>query len=164
MRDAARRMSENGLALIHEFEQGPQGGMASMPYRDWAGVQTIGWGHAIKPGECFVMPLTAEQADALLREDVADFEGAVNRAVAVPLTQSMFDALVCFAFNVGAGNFAMSTLLRLLNQRYYAAAANQFGRWNKSTNPHTGKKEPLRGLTRKRGAEKALFESEGMTP
>ena len=159
-----RRMSDAGLALIHEFEQGPDGGFASMPYKDWAGVKTIGWGHAIKPGECFGIPLTAEQAGALLREDIADFEDAVNRAVSVPLTQSMFDALVCFAFNVGTGNSAMSTLLRLLNQRYYAAAANQFGRWNKSTNPATGKKEPLRGLTRRRGAEKSLFEREGMTP
>ena len=164
MRDEARRMSESGLALIHEFEQGPDGGFASMPYPDFAGVSTIGWGHAIKPGERFALPLTAEQADTLLREDIADFEDAVNRAVSVPITQSMFDALVCFAFNVGAGNLVSSTLLRVLNRGYYAAASLQFGRWNKSTNPHTGKKEPLRGLTRRRSAEKALFESEGMTP
>ncbi|WP_434779330.1 terminase small subunit [Neisseria sp. Ec49-e6-T10] len=47
----------------------------------------------------------------------------------------------------------MLTLLRLLNQGDYKGAANQFPRWNKA------KGKVLAGLTRRRAAEKQLFES-----
>ncbi|MDG4552866.1 MAG: lysozyme [Candidatus Competibacter sp.] len=156
--------SSAALELIHEFEQGPQGGMASVPYRCSAGKLTIGWGHVIRDHEQFVMPLTAAQADALLQQDLAQFAAGVNERVTVPLTQSMFDALACFAFNVGLGAFAGSTLLRLLNQRFYAAAAEQFPRWTKATDPKTGQKIILPGLSRRRAAERALFERDGMLP
>ena len=156
--------SSAALDLIHEFEQGPQGGMASMPYRDSAGKLTIGWGHVIRDSERFSMPLTAAQADELLQQDLAQFAAGVNERVTVPLTQAMFDALVCFAFNVGLGAFVGSTLLRLLNQRFYAAAASQFQRWNKATDPKTGQKIVLPGLSRRRAAERALFERDGLQP
>lgn len=156
--------SSNALALIHMFEQGPQGGMASVPYRDPADRWTIGWGHLIRDAERFDKPLTAAQADALLRSDLERFATGVNGRVTVPLTQSMFDALVCFTFNVGLGAFTGSTLLRLLNQRFYAAAAGQFPRWNKATNPKTGQKFIPPGLIRRRAAERALFERDGLQP
>lgn len=156
--------SSSALILIHEFEQGPQGGMASVPYRDPADRWTIGWGHLIRDAERFDKPLTVAQADALLRSDLERFATGVNGRVTVPLTQAMFDALVCFTFNVGLGAFTGSTLLRLLNQRFYAAAAGQFERWNKATDPKTGQKVALRGLTRRRAAERALFERDGLRP
>lgn len=156
--------SLNALALIHEFEQGPQGGMASVPYRDPADRWTIGWGHLICDSERFDRPLTVAQADALLRSDLERFAAGVNACVTVPITQAMFDALVCFSFNVGLGAFTGSTLLRLLNQRFYAAAAGQFERWNKATDPKTGQKVALRGLTRRRKAERDLFERDGLHP
>lgn len=34
--------------------------------------------------------------------------------------------------------------------------------WNKATNPKTGKKEPLAGLTRRREAERELFLRDGV--
>ena len=156
--------SSAALDLIHEFEQGPQGGMASVPYRCSAGKLTIGWGHVIREHEQFAMPMTAAQADALLQQDLAQFAAVVNERVTVPLTQSMFDALVCFTFNVGPGAFVGSTLLRLLNQRFYAAAASQFQRWNKATDPKTGQKIVLPGVSRRRAAERALFERDGLQP
>ena len=156
--------SQAALDLLHEFEQGPQGGMASVPYRDIAGHPTIGWGHRILPGEWFAMPLTAVQADELLRSDLERFTSAVNSMVTAPITQSMFDALVCFAFNEGEASLKGSTLLRLLNQHWYAAAAQQFERWDKATDKKTGKKVSLAGLKRRRLAERRLFERDGYQP
>ncbi|MBK8123941.1 MAG: lysozyme [Dokdonella sp.] len=155
--------SQAALDLLHEFEQGPQGGMASVPYCDFAGHPTIGWGHRILPRERFSKPLTVAQSDDL-RSDLERFAAAVNSLVTAPITQSMFDALVCFAFNVGLGALKGSTLLRLLNQHWYAAAAQQFERWDKATDPKTGQKVALRGLTRRRKAERDLFERDGLRP
>lgn len=150
------------LALLKEFEQGPKGGFAARPYRCPAGVMTVGFGHAITPADAFRYPLTAAQADALLAADLSRFEPAVDRAVKVPVTPAMFDALVAFAFNVGEGALRGSTLLRKLNRRDYQGAADQFLIWNKATDPKTGRKVTLKGLTRRREAERALFLSGGM--
>lgn len=97
--------------------------------------------------------ITQQQADDYLRRDVRQFERAVARQVRVPLTQGQFDALVSFAFNLGEGALAQSTLLRLLNAGDYAGAAAQFDRWNKAGG------RVLPGLVRRRAAERALFEA-----
>ena len=156
--------SQAALDLLHEFEQGPQGGMASVPYKDFAGHWTIGWGHRILPRERFSNPITASQADDLLRSDLERFAAGVNSWVTAPITQSMFDALVCFSFNVGLGALKGSTLLRLLNQHFYAAAAQQFERWDKAADPKTGEKVSLAGLKRRRLAERRMFEHDGFQP
>jgi len=156
--------SRAALDLIQEFEQGPQGGMASVPYRDFAGHWTIGWGHKIKTHERFTSPLSEMQAADILRNDMKRFAAGVNSWVTAPITQSMFDALVCFSFNVGLGALKGSTLLRLLNQHFYAAAAQQFERWDKATDPKTGEKVSLAGLKRRRLAERRLFERDGFQP
>jgi lysozyme len=92
------------------------------------------------------------QAAGWLRADAQEAVDAVNRLVTVPLNQSQFDALVDFVFNLGAGAFSTSTLLRLLNGGDYAGAAGQFGRWNKDNG------KVVAGLTRRRAAEAKLFE------
>ena len=50
----------------------------------------------------------------------------VNALVKVELDQHEFDALVDFAYNLGAGDLAKSTLLRRVNERAFAAAADEF--------------------------------------
>ena len=156
--------SQAALDLLHEFEQGPQGGMASVPYNDSAGHPTIGWGHKILPNERLSKPLTASQANDLLQSDLDRIAAGVNSMVIAPVTQAMFDALVCFSFNVGLGALKGSTLLRLLNQSWYAAAAQPFERWDKATDPKTGDKVSLAGLKRRRLAERRLFEKDGFQP
>lgn len=158
---AHMEVGQAGIDLAKSFEGGPDGGFAPTAYRCPAGHLTVGWGHRVQDGERYPAAISAAEAEALLRADLAA-AAAVHRYVRVPLTQSMFDALVCFAFNVGAGALIGSTLLRLLNAGDYAGAADQFPRWDKATNPRTGKKEPLAGLTRRRAAERALFLEEGM--
>jgi len=154
-----RRASEAVLALLKNFEQGPDGGFAPCIYRDWAGHETIGWGHRIRPGEWFQQPISAAKADRLLAADVA----RIVPNIAAPLrnrpevTQSMFDALVCLCFNIGLGALLGSTLMARLKVSDWQGAADQFLRWDKATNPNTGKKEALAGLTRRRKAERELF-------
>lgn len=140
------KTSDRGLALIREFE-----GLRLTAYQDAVGVWTIGYGttRGVKKGQ----KITDAQAEELLREDVARFEPEVLRLVKVPLSQSQFDALVSFAYNLGSKNLGGSTLLRMLNAGDYKGAAGQFERWNKAGG------KVLAGLTRRRAAERKLFEN-----
>jgi lysozyme len=131
-------------ALIREFED-----CRLEAYRCPAGIPTIGVGHTrgVRMGD----RCTLQQADAWLTEDLHDAEAAVSMLVKKPLTQSQFDALVSFTFNLGASRLGESTLLILLNRGNYTGAAAQFQRWDKS------KGVTLPGLVRRRAAEAALF-------
>lgn len=137
------KISSKGLDLIKRFE-----GLRNESYRCPAGVWTIGYGHTgdVQPGAI----ITEEGAEALLRQDVERFERAVAR-LAPKCTQSQFDALVSFTFNLGEGNLSKSTLLKLHNAGHYQAAADQFLRWNRAA----GKVLP--GLTRRRAQERGLY-------
>ena len=138
------RINEIGLNLIKDFE-----GLRLNAYQDAVGVWTIGYGHTSTayPGQ----RITTTQATALLRQDVANFENAVTRAVRVPITENQFAALVSFAYNVGSGALNSSTLLRKLNAGDTFGAANEFLRWNRAGG------RVLAGLTRRREAERSLF-------
>lgn len=125
------------------------------PSRVW----TIGWGHTgaeVVKG----LVITKEQAESYFRNDITIHENNVSRLVKVPLTQNQFDALVSFEYNVGYGNFASSTLLKLLNQKKYNEAAVQFTRWvySKVKQPDgTYKTVTLPGLVKRRNYEKGFF-------
>lgn len=101
-----RRANDDGVALIKEFE-----GLSLTPYRCSGKVWTIGYGHTrtVRPS----MIISEEKAEELLREDLYSAEKQVNDLVEVPLSDNQFAALVSFVFNVGAGNFKRSSLLRL---------------------------------------------------
>jgi spore coat assembly protein SafA len=140
-------LSQNGI----DFIKGKEGFRADA-YQDPAGVWTIGYGHTggVKPGD----HVTPEQAETLLRQDVAWAEAAVRQNVKVPLTQGQFDALVSFTFNVGAGALKKSALLEKLNAGDYAGAQAEFGRW-----VHAGGKV-LPGLVTRRREEAEMFGGE----
>ena len=147
------RVSEAGLKYIRDFEGFCERAYPDPGSRDGLPV-TIGYGSTryedgspIKLGDT----ITRERADEMLRREVAETEGAVDRLVTVPLSQSQFDALVSFAFNVGLGALTRSTLLRLLNAGDYAGAADQFLSWNKNDGA------VMEGLTRRRQRERAMF-------
>lgn len=138
------KMRTVNYEIIKEFE-----GLRLEAYKCPADVWTIGYGHTrgVIPGDV----ITKKEAEAFLSEDVEDAESAVNEYVNVKLNQNQFDALVSFVYNLGAGNFKSSTLLRKLNQGDYLGAANEFERWNKAGG------KVLNGLVRRRKAESNLF-------
>lgn len=138
-------ISQKGIDLIKKFE-----GCRLTAYRCPANILTIGYGHTgsdVVTGQ----KITQEQAEKLLKSDLLVHCNNVSRMVKVPLTQNQFDALVSFEFNVGYGNFASSTMLKLLNQKKYREAAAQFDRWVYAN------RKVLAGLVKRRAAEKALF-------
>lgn len=149
------RLSKQGADFIGAFE-----GFSGTLYNDPAGHCTIGFGHLVHLGNCdgsepaeFKKGITRKRAARLLREDALSFENAIEDAVAVRLSQTQFDALVSFCFNVGPGNFRSSTLLKKLNEGDYEAVPGQLNRWVFAG----GKK--LDGLIRRRRAEGRLFAS-----
>ena len=143
------KLSQRGIDLIKQFE-----GYSSKAYPDPAtggAPWTIGYGttKGVKLG----MVITAEQAEKMLRDDVAKFESGVSALLKVPTTQGQFDAMVSLAYNIGLGNFGKSTLLRKHNEKCYSCAAGQFPAWNRAAG------KVMNGLTRRRNAERDVYMS-----
>jgi GH24 family phage-related lysozyme (muramidase) len=98
------------------------------------------------------------KAEAWLRADLTKFGRDVDRLTAgAPTTPEQRAALVSFAFNLGPGNLASSTLLKRHRAGDTAGAADAFLMWVLPKNPTTGRKELLPGLVRRRRAERALY-------
>lgn len=136
--------SRKGLALTEGFE-----GCRLVAYQDSGGVWTIGFGHTrdVNPGDT----CTELQALAWLLQDTQFAVDAVNRLVTVQLNQSEFDALVDFVFNCGTGNFSRSTMLKLLNEGQFQAAADELEKWDIAGG------QVVAGLLRRRVAEHDEF-------
>ena len=71
----------------------------------------------------FAGGITKDEAVQLLRTDLMKFCRGVEAIVKVPITDNQFAALVSFAFNAGVMNLTKSTLLRLVNEQQFEAAA-----------------------------------------
>lgn len=155
-------ISNDGIDLVKTFEglHKVQSDGTISAYLCPAGKWTIGYGSCkgVRSG----MKITKEEAELRLREDLRTAEADVKRYVTVPLTQGQYDALVSFVFNLGAGNFRSSTLLKKLNQGLYNDVPEQIMRWNKAR--VGGKLTVLNGLTRRRAAEAAIFSRDAKLP
>lgn len=134
-----------GIALIKRYES-----LRLEAYLDTGDVPTIGWGHTgpeVKLGD----KITEHQADTLLAVDVRWAERVVNSGVpARYLTQSLFDALVSFVFNLGSKQFRDSSVYRLLNAGDVLTAVGRMYLY------HYDNKVKKLGLARRRVAEMAL--------
>ena len=137
-------LGPKGRALIQSFES-----LRLQAYQDQRGVWTIGWGHTL--GVVPYQTTTPSEADEWFTQDTQTACNAVNRDTDVPLSQEQFDALASLCFNIGQGDFASSTLVKLLNAGDTAGAAHQFAVWNKVNGVENA------GLDRRRAAEQALF-------
>ena len=72
---------------------------------------------------------TREEAEKFLIEDIETIEKQMTPLIRVEVTDNEWSALVSLVFNIGAGNFKISTLLRLLNLKEKKETAEQFSRW-----------------------------------
>lgn len=98
------------------------------PYRDVAGVLTVCDGHTGKdiiPGKRY----TDSECDALLDKDLKRVKAQVDPLIKVSIPESERAAFYSFAYNVGTGAFARSTLLKKLNAGDHAGACNELKRW-----------------------------------
>ena len=142
-------VSKEGIALIKRYE-----GYKTTPYRCPAGLYTVGYGHVIGNGlqlpDEWNRTFSLGEIDELLRTDLARFEQGVLRYCPVYLTQSQFDALVSFSFNLGLGVLQRSTLRQKIN-RGDADAAKVILKYNMAGG------RILKGLIRRRQAEYRLF-------
>jgi lysozyme len=144
------QIAKDAMPLVESCE-----GCILHAYQDDAGVWTIGWGStrdvAENPITSDTPPITQDQADFLLQRDLGRAVRSVLSQVTVPLTYNEAAALTDFVYNLGAGNLAKSTLLKLLNARNYAGAAQQILQWDEAGG------QVLAGLLRRRQAEQQKF-------
>lgn len=128
-------------------------GFRAKAYDDGAGVQTLGFGSTrhldgtpVKPGDT-VTPeravlMLAREADAIWRQAAA----CIGEVPLFPHEAAAFQSL---AYNIGAGAFCRSTLVKKLKETPpdYAGACREILKWTRA-----GGRE-LRGLVKRRQAE-----------
>jgi len=142
------QVSKAAVELIKRFE-GYRSKAAQLPDGRW----TIGYGHTLTAREG--AQVSEQDAEALLLYDLIAVAFAVNEQTYTPLTQNQFDALCCFAFNVGLENFKRSSVLRRINEGSMLQAACAMEMWRKAD--FEGERIVVDALVRRRSAEKTLF-------
>ncbi|EID6350934.1 lysozyme [Salmonella enterica] len=124
-------------------------GRRYIPYRDVAGVLTVCDGHTGKdiiPGKRY----TDAECDALQDKDLKRVKAQVDPLIKVSIPESERAAFYSFAYNVGTGAFARSTLLKKLNAGDHAGACNELKRWT-----YAGDKQ-WKGLVTRREIEREV--------
>ncbi len=143
-------IDEKCVELVKRFE-----GFKSKPYLDSVGKATIGYGSTYyvdgTPVSMADKPINQTKASQLLLKTLELFSKRVDELIEVPVTTNQFSALVSFSYNVGVHNFKISTLRHELNRGKFVEAANEFPKWRKAGGVI------LKGLERRRAAEKELF-------
>lgn len=138
-------MTEQAEILIKGFE-----GFSKRTYEDSGGVLTIGFGETgkhVTPG----MQISIQQAEKYLEARLATLEEEILTLVKVPLNDNQLSSLESFAYNLGIGALAGSTMLKLINKGDFTGAGEQFGYWT-----HV-KGKIIPGLVNRRRAEQKLF-------
>ena len=141
-----RRISQHGLYLIKEFE-----GCNLHPYKDSAGFWTIGYGHLILPHENFDGGIALQEAEELLRDDMASAVKSVCKLITRPLNDNQYAALCSFTFNLGGGTLQRSTLRKKCNRGDDDELPPEFMKYC-----YAGGRK-ISGLLRRRAAEAKLY-------
>lgn len=142
------QVSRKGFDLIQSFE-----GFRAKAAKLKDGGFTVGFGHKTTARDGMVV--NREQAEELLRWDIAPIEDAIRQNVFAPMNQNQFDALASFVFNIGIEEFKASEVLKHLNQGEFISAAIELGAWRRA---HiNGQQIVVDALVRRRTQEAALF-------
>ena len=123
-------------------------GYRSEAYKDTVGIPTLGFGETagVKMGD----KTTPERALVQLLESTEKHADAIRQCIHVPLYQHEFDAYISLSYQIGAGAFCRSTLIKKLNKGDYTGACNELDKWVYAG----GKKLP--GIVKRRQKEKEM--------
>jgi len=144
------RINQATIDLVKEFE-----GLELHAYRDPVGIVTIGYGYTNRagfgPGVKMGDVWTEEQAENMLWKGLEVFASEIRPMFKRDATSNQFGAMLSLAYNIGTGAFGKSTALRRFNAGDDEGAAEALTWFNKAGG------RVLRGLVRRREAERALF-------
>ena len=118
------------LAVAFALLTGKDGleGREYIPYQDVVGVWTVCDGHTgpdIIKGKRY----TDRECDALTKADLKRIASQIDPNIKVKLPETVHAAIYTFAYNVGAGAFNKSTMLRKINAGDTIGACNELQRW-----------------------------------
>jgi lysozyme len=144
-------LDNKGYLFITKHE-----GLRLKPYLCPAKIPTIGFGNCYysdgKRVTLLDKEITKQQAFDMFKEIANRFAKRVDTLVTSNINQNQFNALVSFAYNVGTGNFASSTLLKKVNKNPNDLTIKaEFLRWNKANG------KVINGLTNRRIEEADLY-------
>lgn len=144
------KVNQATVDLVKQFE-----GFRAEAYRDPVGVWTVGYGTTAAAGLGIVpkqgMRITEAEAAKLLTRGLEKFGAQIMPVITAPINENQFGAFLSLAYNIGPGAFARSTALKRFNAGDIAGAADAILMFNKAGGT------VLRGLERRREAERALF-------
>ena len=147
------RINQATVDLVKEFE-----GLELRAYRDPVGIVTIGYGYTNRagfgPGVKMGDVWTEEQAEDMLWQGLEVFANQIRPMFKREATPNQFGAMLSLAYNIGTGAFGKSTCLKRFNAGDIEGAAEALTWFNKAGG------KVLRGLVRRREAERALFLSD----
>ena len=159
------KVSPEGRRMITQFE-----GVRLKPYKDVAGLWTIGVGHLITKEEQqrgyliignaqvdYRQGLTQQQCDALLARDLFAPE-QIQLYIKPTLMTHQLDAVASLVFNIGLGNCLQSSLLKELNTTMDGDKIREcWLKWNKARVDGVLKVVP--GIAKRRERELIVWET-----
>jgi len=95
--------------------------------------------------------ITQAESDKRFMEYVDEWCEQLDKIIKVDCTRNQYIAMLSLSWNIGIPNFSKSTLLKKVNAKDFAGAANEFIKWNKAAG------KVMNGLTKRRNDEKELF-------
>ncbi|MDR3526777.1 MAG: lysozyme [Rhizomicrobium sp.] len=142
------------MPLIKKFE-----GFRAAPYKDSAGIPTIGYGTILYPtGKAVTMtdkPVTEADATGFLSYQMSLKSKAIGPMLQKPASLHQAAAMLSLTYNIGTAAFQSSTVLKMFNAGNIQAAADAFLMWDKAT--VDGQRVVIEGLHNRRLAEQAIF-------
>jgi len=120
-------------------------------YYGSAGIHKFGR-YSVRQGD----KLTRAEAESELDAELDKVERELDNAIKYRVTQSMFDAMCSFAFNLGIAGSAQQ--IARINAGKYEECARSFDLYVNANG------RPYQGLIGRRNGEEALFRKDGMIP